>query len=375
MKRLLSLLLVLVLVTTVVVGCTKPADDNKGETNTPVEKPEDNNDKNDDTAEAGEIVKLGLGQNMSIASSKDAEDDKNATGQANVTMAAVGFDKDGKVVSVTIDTVQPKVEVDKDGKIASDINEEVKTKKVLKDEYGMKDVSAKIGIGKEWYEQMEAFEEWMIGKTADEIKNLKVKERDESHKNVPDVEELTSSVTITVESYIAAVVEAWENAVEVENATKVGLGSMTTVAKSKDAADDEPATVQADTTMSATAFDKDGKVAGTIVDVAQIKIEIKDGKIASDVAAELKTKHELKDEYGMKDVSAKIGIGKEWYEQMNAFQDWMKGKTVDEITGLKVKERDESHKSVPDVEELTSSVTITVESYQEVVKRASELAK
>ncbi len=44
-------------------------------------------------------------------------------------MAAVGFDADGKVVSVTIDTVQPKVQVDKDGKIVSDTNEEVKTKK------------------------------------------------------------------------------------------------------------------------------------------------------------------------------------------------------------------------------------------------------
>ena len=31
--------------------------------------------------------------------------------------------------------------------------------------------------------------------------------------NVPDVPELTSTVTITVESYTEAVAEAWENAV------------------------------------------------------------------------------------------------------------------------------------------------------------------
>ncbi len=71
-------------------------------------------------------------------------------------------------------------------------------------------------IEKEWYEQMAAFEEWMIGKTVDEITGLKVKERDENHKNVPDVPELTSTVTITVEGYIAAVGEAWDNAVDVE---------------------------------------------------------------------------------------------------------------------------------------------------------------
>jgi hypothetical protein len=63
-------------------------------------------------------------------------------------------------------------------------------------------------------------------------------------------------------------------------------------------------------------------------------------------------------------------IGKEWFEQMADFQEWMKGKTADEITGLKVKERDAEHTAVPDVPELTSSVTITVDGYQEVVAEA-----
>jgi hypothetical protein len=55
---------------------------------------------------------------------------------------------------------------------------------------------------------------------------------------------------------------------------------------------------------------------------------------------------------------------------MAAFQDWMVGKTVDEITGLKVKEANPSHQHVPDVPELTSTVTITVEGYQGVVEKA-----
>ena len=69
------------------------------------------------------------------------------------------------------------------------------------------------------------------------------------------------------------------------------------------------------------------------------------------------------------------GIGKEWYEQMTAFQDWMAGKTIDEISGLKVKEVNPTHQNVPDVPELTSSVTITVEGYLAVVKEASEMAR
>ena len=45
----------------------------------------------------------------------------------------------------------------------------------------------------------------MVGKTLAEIKGLKTKERDASYKHVPDVPELTSSVTITVEAYLEAV--------------------------------------------------------------------------------------------------------------------------------------------------------------------------
>ena len=120
------------------------------------------------------------------------------------------------------------------------------------------------------------------------------------------------------------------------------------------------------------AFDKDGKVVAAIVDTAQVKINFdKEGKVTSDAAAEYKTKHELKEDYNMKNASP---IKKEWYEQMNAFQEWMIGKTADEITGLKVKENDHGP-GIPDVPELTSSVTISVSSYLDVVGKAAANAK
>ena len=373
MKKIISLLLVLVLIASVFTGCTPkekpPVDDTP-----PVDTPDDTKDPVDEPTE-GAIAKLGLGQNISIAKSKDKGTDANgkavnATAQADVTMAAVGFDADGKVASVTVDVVQAKVAYDEDLKVTSDKEAEVLSKKDLKEDYGMKGASA---IGKEWYEQMEAFEEWMIGKTVDEIVNLKVKEVNPSHKNVPDVPELTSTVTITVESYIAAVEEAWNNAVDVEGGETVGLGVKAGIGSSKDLGTDANGKevlprAQADVYMAATALDKDGKVVGTIIDTAQVKVDFDaEGKVTSDKEAEGKTKHELKEDYGMKGASA---IGKEWYEQMEAFQDWMVGKTIDEITGLPVKEANPSHKNVPDVPELTSSVTITVEGYLAVVEEA-----
>lgn len=382
MKKLISLLLVLVLVAAVFTGCTPkeeapvdtpPVDDG----GTDVEEP------GDEPAAEGAIVKLGLGQNISIAKSKSAGTDANGnatnpSSQADVTMAAVGFDADGKVASVTVDVVQAKVAFDEELAVTSDLEAEVKSKKDLKFDYNMAGVSE---IGKEWFEQMEAFEDWMIGKTVEEIVNLPVMERDPSHKNVPDVPELTSSVTITVESYIAAVEEAWNNAVDVENGATVGLGVQAGIGSSRGLGTDANGNevlprAQADVYMSATAFDADGKVVGTIIDTAQVRVNYDaEGNITDDMDAELRTKHELKEDYGMKGVSAATGIGREWYEQMESFQEWMVGKTIDEITGLPVKERDASHQNVPDVPELESTVTITVEGYLAVVEEAAANAR
>jgi len=67
-------------------------------------------------------------------------------------------------------------------------------------------------IKKEWFEQIAEFEKWMVGKTVADIKSLKVKQRDASHPAVPDTPELTSTVTVTVADYIAAVAESFANA-------------------------------------------------------------------------------------------------------------------------------------------------------------------
>ena len=312
---------------------------------------------------AKSTVKLGLGSVSSINSSRDASDGVLAMGQADTTIAAVVFDKDGKIVDVTIDSVQSKVNFDENMKVTSDKNAKVKSKKELGFDYNMKDRSE---IGKEWFEQIEALEEWMVGKTVSEVTGLKVKERDANHKHVPDVPELTSSVTITVESYLAAVKKAWENTIEVKGYDTLGLGLNVSIASSRDASDAATAQAQADATFAATAFDKNGKVLGTIIDTAQVRIAFDaDGKVASDKGAAIKSKKELGFDYNMKDRSE---IGKEWFEQIDALEDWMVGKTVSEITGLKVKERDANHKHVPDVPELTSSVTITVEGYLAAVE-------
>ena len=308
-------------------------------------------------------VKLGLGSVTSIAKSKDATAEAPAEAQADTTIVAVVLDKDGKILDVSIDTAQTKVEFDADMKVTSDKEAAIMTKKELGHAYGM---SERSEIGKEWFEQIAALEDWMIGKTVEEVKNMKVKERDASHTHVPDVPELTSSVTISVQDYIAALEKAAANAVEVKEYSTMGLGIIVSIAGSKDATDTTTAQAQVDTTMAATTFDKDGNVAGAIIDVAQSRVPY-DAEGKADKTANVLTKKELKEDYGMKE---KSGIGKEWYEQVEAFEKWMTGKPFGDVVMIKVTE-----KGNPDIPELTSSVTISVESLIAAVQEAYRYKK
>lgn len=304
-------------------------------------------------------VKLGLGHVTSIAKSNDLGVDGKGNvvppmAQVDSVIAAVAFDAKGRVVKVAIDSAQSKINFNKDFSVSNDLTAPGLTKVELGDGYGMRKAST---IGKEWNEQIAELEKWMLGKTVAEIKSLKVKQRDASHPAVPDVPELTSRVTITVQDYVAAVEKAWENAVPVSaGGEKLGLGHEISIASSK------PAAAQVNNTLAATLFDKNGKVVGVIVDVIQSKVpfDAKTGKVTADRNAEIKSKKELGDAYGMVNGSA---IKKEWHEQAAELEKWMVGKTAKEIQALKVREKDANQVAVPDVPELTSRVTMTVESF------------
>jgi hypothetical protein len=375
MKKAVAVSLALALSVSVLAGCSSKAASKNGSEETSAAAGQTNT-----VAAETSIAKIGLGHITSIAKSADLATNKDGkevlpVGQVDTVIVAAAFDKDGKVVKVTIDNAQTKVEFNKDLTLKSDPKAEYKTKVELKEDYGMIVASS---IKKEWYQQAEALGNWMVGKTIDEIKGMKTKAKDESHPAVPDVPELTSSVTISVEDYVAAVEEAYNNAVEVKGAETLGLGHIVSIEKSKGLGTDKDGKealpfAQVDTIMAAAAFDKDGKVAHTIIDNAQTKVEFDNqGKVTTDKNGEFKTKVELKEDYGMVVASS---IKKEWYQQAEALGNWMAGKTIDEIKGMKTKAKDEAHPAVPDVPELTSSVTISVEGYIAAVEEALANAK
>ena len=150
--------------------------------------------------------------------------------------------------------------------------------------------------------------------------------------------------------------------VEATGFAKIGLGTITSIGKSKDVDVEKGATAQVDTVMLAAAFDKDGKIMEVLIDTAQTKVLFdKDMKLTSDVAAPIKTKQELGADYGMGKVST---IKKEWNEQINAFADYIVGKTVAEVKALKLTE------GVADDAEIKAFATIKLPDYVAALEKA-----
>lgn len=113
-------------------------------------------------------------------------------GKKYVTTAVVYVDKTGNITSAFIDSTYFKDDV-------------YTTKKVLGDNYGMKDTSAEQGViegGSEWYEQIEQIEKKVVSEQGIEWLVL-----DESNKT-----DSVSGVTITVDTYYKALDAALKNA-------------------------------------------------------------------------------------------------------------------------------------------------------------------
>ncbi len=317
-------------------------------------------------AQAPAKSKVGMGAVVSPSLS-DATADKQGQVQMNTTMAVVVLDAEGKVVSVSFDVAQQALKVNADGTTSDASAVDTRTKIEKEGDYGMAGVSA---IGKELFEQVNAMEDWMVGKTVDEVMGMELGENSAAHANTP-VGDLSASCTITVTDYLAAFKEAVDTAVEVEGLAKAGIGQNISVS-GKDATADAKGQVQVDTNMVGVALDAEGKILWAKIDVAQNKAAF-DATGVIDTNVDVRTKVEKEFDYGMSGISE---IGKEYFEQVKALGEWMVGKTVAEVTAMETFDRgDGSHTNVPAVEDLKSSVTITVGSYLEALAEAEANAK
>ena len=268
--------------------------------------------KNEDTnKDAVATAKTGYAISSEI---KEDEYNKSETAlEIDSVCAAVRVDADGKIIDVKIDEAQTKPDLKKDNGDVSDL----RTKLEKKEDYGMKSTSP---IGKEWYEQVEAFEAWAKGKTAEEVK---AGIGEDGYASDAD---LKAGCTIYANGFATVTAKA------VENATDCGAKATDTLKLGMTTSkyyESNETNLQYDTDYAIVTVDADGKVTSCIIDASQAKCTIADGKFTVEKGA-FKSKKELGDDYAMKSASP---IGKEWYEQAAAYEQWCIGKTADEIKG------------------------------------------
>lgn len=329
---------------------------------------------NNNEAKSGE-VKVGVGIKTDFAGNSVGDEvhgkvAETGNAQADITMAAVSVDKDGKIVDVKVDCVQVKCGFDATGKLAAGNKTDFKTKKELGSEYGMKDASAaagKIEGGAEWFEQAEHFEKWAKGKTIDQIKGIAGADGKATDENI------LAGCTMAITDMQDAVVRAMEGATWTGASEKdtLGLGATAVLNKPMSVGDNEndkeTGSCQAYVNVAAVTKAADGKVTCAAIDSVQANSKWDaTGKIAA--AEEPKTKYALKEGYGMKEASAaagKIEGGAEWYQQIEFFQKAVKGKTIDEIKAFAT---DESGHPTDDT--ITAGCTMSINAYRTAMEKA-----
>lgn len=269
---------------------------------------------------SSETLKFGMGVYSSTPAVADATADKEGTGKIDVTVAAVTVDANGKIVACALDTASNTVKFTNDGKAVAAT--EFKTKYELGKDYNM----VKEGAKKEWFEQADAFEALVAGKTLDEVKALV----GEGNKGTDEV--VNAGCTIMINEFVAAIEKAYNAAAEsnvtAENTLKVTAATEQTCT---DATADKDGSNKVSTTVFAAAVDKDGKVVAASSDCVEVTFTFDTKGVATlDTSKAISSKKEAGTNYGM----VKAGAKKEWFEQAAAFDAACIGKTADEIAGF-----------------------------------------
>ncbi len=288
-------------------------------------------------------LKFGSAVYVSNLAVTDATEDKDGSGKIDITVAAVTVDAEGKIVACALDTASNTVNFTFDGKAVA--NEEFKTKYELGNDYNM---VAYGGAVKEWFEQADAFESVVAGKTLDEVKALVA----EGNKGNDEV--VAAGCTIMINEFVAAIEKAYNAAAE-SDVTAADTLKVTAATEQTctDATEDKDGSNKVSTTVFAAAVDAEGKVVAAASDCVEISFTFDMAGVATlDTTKEVLSKKEQGSDYGM---VAYGGAEKEWFEQAAAFDAACIGKTAAEIAGFVA----EDGKGVADIQAAGCTIYVT----------------
>lgn len=296
--------------------------------------------------------------------------------QINATVATVVLDDAGKIVLCRIDTVQNKFAAGEEGVTFSNL----KTKMELGDDYNM----AKYGhslVGnetvKEWYEQAKAFESWVVGKTADEVKNMKLQTMDNGYVIADEKDLLDAGCTISIEEFRDAVVKACndEQGTTFKTAETFTLGVAANSADNgSSVAEDGSYTVKMNVDFGASVV-AGGKILASLNDAMQPEVAVDaegnvTGTSVGKGAGVLKTKRELKEDYKMAAYGTSL-VGNEkateWYIQSAAFSAHVVGLTAAEVKAMPTQTMSNGYVISSDKALLDAGCTMSIPGLQAVV--------
>lgn len=152
------------------------------------------------TEGATATTKTGLGMVSNVQITAAGENDGST--QVDTTSCAVTIDDNGVIVGINFDVTEGKTKFGADGSAKTEPEKNIKSKKELGADYGMKVAS---GIKKEANEQIAALEEYCIGKKVEDVMKMQLTE-----KGSPA--DLATSCTISVGDYLLALEKAVKNA-------------------------------------------------------------------------------------------------------------------------------------------------------------------
>lgn len=210
MKRFFAILLCLVMVCAL-VACNNSTpnngnNDNNGTNGTNGTNDNNGNETNNGGTVNGTAYRVGLGMTVeSTVSPAEDDDDDDGRAEAAVTTCALLLDQEGKILSVTFDCVEAAASYNTSGNVTWP--DTYKSKKELGYDYGLKKYSS---IGKEWFEQVNALEDYCTGKTVSDVSSMQLKEEN-GKQEIPAAAELTSSCTISCDQFIDALKKAEMN--------------------------------------------------------------------------------------------------------------------------------------------------------------------
>lgn len=316
-----------------------------------------------EAASSEAATEAGVKTGMAIVSStsvSDADADTDGKAQVDSTVAAVLVGEDGKIISCKLDVAQNKVAVKADGSF--DTTATFKSKQELKEDYNMKGASP---IGKEWYEQANAFADYVVGMTAEEVRAIET--NPDAH-NGPVDADIAASCTMSVTDFIEAIAQATENAQALgafaDDTLALGLSTEFSSSAVQPADNEGEGLVQTDTTYAAVTTDADGKITSSIWDCTQAKFNTTEEGVVTAKGETIVPKQAQKEAYGMTKASE---IGKEWYEQANAYAAWLAGKTADEVAAVETNA--EGHNGPTDAD-IAASCTMDVREFNNAVAKA-----